>query len=260
MLAFFKRLDLIKPKRHTHWLDFHPGGVPAGIIFDMQVKDACGLAEMRPIEKDDLRRGVGAEFALIGLVAYFEGFCKNHAATILNVCPQLARELAERGRDIRLRAVDLLDYAHDVSTVFGLLVVENIDFGTAKSINSFYGDLLRITPLSKREAVQFHFLLEDRNLIVHHGNILTPNYSRERFIRREVERARIFMDSLEVTPKDARAAGQFLHALSIKMRKASRAALEAFVKKNRVRLPKPNREAASNLDASDPSVVWNDLT
>jgi hypothetical protein len=219
----------------------------------MQIKDACDLADMCPSDKDDLRKGIGAEFALIGLVAHFEGFCKNHTAAILNICPQLACKLAERGRDIRLRSADLHDYAHDLSTVFGLLMVEGIDFGTAKTINSFYQDLLGITPLSKREAGRFHALLADRNLIVHHGNILTPKYSRERFIRREVGRSRIFMDSLVVTPKDVLAAAQLLHTLSIKLRKGSRTALAAFLTKSRLRLPKPNREAVENLDAIDPN-------
>jgi hypothetical protein len=244
---------MIKPKHHTHWLDFHPGGVPAGIVFDGQVKDACELADMRPRDKGDLRRGVGAEFAFIGLIAYFEGFCKNHTAAIINICPQLVRELAERGREIKLRPVDILDYGENLSTQFGSLVVEKIDFGTAKAINGFYKDLLGITPLSKREADRFHALLEDRHLIVHHGNVLTPNYASERFIRREMGRSRIFLDSLDVTTDHVRAAGRFLHELSVKLRIGSRHALAAFVKKNRLRLPKPNREAVKLLGNKTPN-------
>jgi hypothetical protein len=243
---------MIKPKRHTDWLDFHPGGVPAGIMFDMQVKDACDLADMRPSDKDDLRCGVGAEFALIALVAHFEGFCKNHTAAIINICPQLVRGLAERGREIRLRPIDILDYGENLSTQFGSLVVEKVDFGTAKAINGFYKDLLGITPFSRREANRFHALLEDRHLIVHHGNIFTPNYASERFIRREMGRTRIFFDSLKVTPADVRAAARLLHALSVKVRNGSSHALAAFVKKSRLRLAKPNREAVKLLGVTAP--------
>jgi hypothetical protein len=172
---------MIKSKRDTHWLDFYPGCVPPGIVFDDQVKDACELADMRSSNKDDLRTGVGAEFAFIGLIAHFEGFCKNHTAAIINICPQLVRGLAEHGRDIKLRPVDILEYGENLSTQFGSLVIEKIDFGTAKAINGFYQDILGITPLSKREAARFHALLEDRHLIVHHGNIFTPSYADERF-------------------------------------------------------------------------------
>jgi hypothetical protein len=244
---------MIKPKRDTHWLDFYPGCVPAGIVFDDQVKDACELADMRPKNRDDLRTGVGAEFAFIGLIAHFEGFCKNHTAAIINICPQLVRGLAEHGRDIKLRPVDILEYGENLSTQFGSLVIEKIDFGTAKAINGFYQDILGITPLSKREAARFHALLEDRHLIVHHGNIFTPSYVNERFIRREVGRSRIFLDSLDVTPDIVRAAAGFLHKLSVKLRTESCQALAVFIKKNGLRLPKPNREAAKTLGDKIPN-------
>jgi hypothetical protein len=249
---------MIKLKRHTDWLDFNPGGVPAGIIFDHQVEDACKLMDMCPSGKfEDMRSTdvdvrVVTEFAFIGLIAYFEGFCKNHTAAIINICPQLVRGLAERGREIKLRPIDILDYGENLHTQFGFLVVEKIDFGTAKAINGFYYDLLGITPLSKREANRFHALLEDRHLIVHHGNIFTPNYASERFIRREVGRSRIFMDSLPVTKKDVRTTAQFLQGLSVKLRDASCHALTAFVKRNRLRLAKPNREAIKFLDTKTP--------
>ncbi len=244
---------MIKPKRHTNWLDFHPGGVPAGIIFDYQVEDASKLLGMCPsgkfedIHSTDVDVRVVTEFAFIGLIAYFEGFCKNHTAAIINICPELVRGLAQCGREIKLRPVDILDCSENLPTQFGCLVVERIDFGTAKTINGFYKDLLGITPLSKREANRFHALLEDRHLIVHHGNIFTPNYSSERFIRREIGRSRIFLDSLGVTKEDVRKAARFLHELSLKFREASRHALVAFVKKNRLRLAKPNREALKLL-------------
>jgi hypothetical protein len=246
---------MIKPKRYTHWLDFYPGGVPAGIVFDMNVLDACQIANTNPVNQDDLRQGIGAEFALIGLIAYFEGFCKNHTAAILNICPQLVRGLAAHGRDIRLRPVDILDYGENISTNFGSLVVEKIDFGTAKTINGLYQDLLGITPISKREADQFHALLEDRHLIVHHGNIFTPSYATERFIRREIGRSRIFVDSLQVTPAAVQNAARLLHRLSVKIRQESRRALAAFLRKNHIRLPKPTREALGSLDSTDPETA-----
>jgi hypothetical protein len=244
---------MLKLRCHTDWLDFHPGGVPAGIIFDGQVKDACALAEICPKDKGDLRVGIGAEFAFIGLIAYFEGFCKNHTAAIINICPRLVRELVERGREVKLRPIDILDCGENLPTQFGSLVVEKIDFGTAKAINGLYKDLLGITPLSKREAERFHALLEDRHLIVHHANVFTPSYSTQRFIRREEGRSRLFLDSLDVTPDLVREAARFLHDLSLKLRKASRCALAAFVKRSRLRLARPNRRAVKFPDTAEPA-------
>jgi hypothetical protein len=154
-----------------------------------------------------------------------------------------------------LRPVDILDYAENISTQFGSLVIEKIDFGTAKTINGFYQDLLGITHISKREADRFHALLEDRHLIVHHGNIFTPSYATERFIRRQIGRSRIFIDSLEVTPPDVQKAVRLLSRLSVKIRQESRRALAAFLRKNHMRLPKPNREALGSLDSTDPEAL-----
>jgi len=246
-------LSMIKPSRGTDWLDFYPGGVPAGIIFDMQVEDACELVGSASKNKKAVFTGVQAEFALIGLVACFEGFCRNQTAAIINICPQLVRELTERGRDIKLRPVDILDYAENLHTQFGSLVVERIDFGTAKAINGLYKDMLGITPLSKNDAKRFHALLEDRNLLVHCGNIISPSYAKERFIRRETGRARVFIDSLAVTPNDVQVAAQFLRELSTKLRIGSHKALQTFVKKNQLRLAKANRDAAKFLDAKEPT-------
>jgi hypothetical protein len=240
---------MITPKRNTGWLDFHPGGVPAGIIFDGQIGEVLKFVEHFPAYPGH----TAEELALVGLVSFFEGFCKNHTAAVLNICPELARELNKNGREIKLSPVDVLNHAENLPTIFGCLVIEKIDLGTAKSINSLYGDLFGITPLSKRDADKFHALLEDRNVIVHHGNILTPRYSGERFIKREIGRSRIFLDSLVVSRNDVLNAVQFLHNLSIKLRKATEIALSKYVAANNLRLAKANREAIDNLHLVQPN-------
>ena len=239
---------MITPKRNTGWLDFHPSGVPAGIVFDGQIDDVLKLVETFPAQIGHTVE----ELSLIGVVAYFEGFCKNHTAAILNICPHLVRELNKSGRDIKLSPVDVLDHADNLPTLFGSLVVEKIDFGTAKSINGLYRDMLKITPLSKREADKFHALLEDRNVIVHHGNILTPKYSSERFIKREIGCSRMFFDSLVVSRKNVQDAAEFLHDLSIKLRKATKVALSKYVATTKLRLAKANRKAIDILDVMQP--------
>jgi hypothetical protein len=248
---------MLKPKSGTTWLDFHPGGVPAGIIFDQQVTDLCEIANTSPTPGNE----ISSELAFIGLIAYFEGFCKNHTAAILNICPQIIHALAERGRELKLRAVDIFEYTETLNTQFGSLVLENVEFGTAKAINGLYHDLLGITPFSKRESKTFHALLEDRHLIVHHGNVYTPNYAHERFIRREIGRTRIYFDSLKVTAVDVRRAARFLHELSLKLRDSSLKALKAYVVRNHLRLAKPNREAVEALSTAMPEAeVWQEIS
>src|SRR5262249_30649145 len=109
---------MIKVKRETHWLDFFPGGVPAGIIFDMQVEDVWNLVRDY-LTLEGMQHRAGSELAFMGLIAYFEGFCKNHTASLLNVCPELVRELARTGADIKLRPIDILNHIDQLPTQFG---------------------------------------------------------------------------------------------------------------------------------------------
>jgi len=51
-------LSMIKQVVETDWLDFYPGGVPAGIIFDMQVEDACELVGSASKNKKAVFTGV----------------------------------------------------------------------------------------------------------------------------------------------------------------------------------------------------------
>jgi hypothetical protein len=230
--------------------DYFAGAVPAGVIFDMQVHDMRSVARMRP-PASDLRDTPFAELCLIGLVAYFEGFCKNHFASIINICPQLLRELQTRGRDISVSAFHLLDAGEPILPKLGYLVSEGYDFGTAKAINGIYCDLLRVTPFSKNEMARFSEILDDRNLIVHHGGIFGPRYARERFIKRETGMSRLFLDSLVVTTDQLETAAAFLHSISMKVRTSTESALTSYVREHRLKLSRGARDAVEALAWAD---------
>lgn len=235
-------------KTARSWGDYFAGAVPAGTIFDLQVDDMRVVARMRP-PKGDLRDAPFAELCLIGLVAYFEGFCKNHFASVINICPPLLRELQARGRDLSISAFHLLDAGDPILPKLGYLVAEGFDFGTAKAINSVYCDLLKVSPFSKDEAARFAEILDDRNLLVHHGGVFGPRYAKERFIKRETDR--LFLDSLVVTTKQLEAAATFLQEISLKVRKATQSALTSYVRDHHLKLSASAREA---LKAS----AWHD--
>ena len=224
------------------WDDYFAGAVPAGVIFDLQVDDMRTVARMGSPD-GDLRQETLAEVCLIGLVAYFEGFCKNHFAAIINICPHLLRELQARGRDLSISASHLLDAGEPILPKLGYIVAERFDFGTARAINAAYCDLLKRSPFSKVHAERFGEILDDRNLLVHHGGILGPRYSRQRFIRRETERSRLFLDSLVVTSDQLEKAALFLHAMSMKIRTSTQTALSSYIRERRLRLSRGARRA-----------------
>lgn len=232
------------------WDDYFAGAVPAGVIFDMQVADMRTVARLGP-PAGDLRVEPFAELCLIGLVAYFEGFCKNHFAAIINICPNLLRELQARGRDLSISACNLLDAGEPILPKLGYLVAERFDFGTARAINAAYGDVLKQTPFSKDEAARFSEVLDDRNLLVHHGGIFGPRYAQQRFIRRETERSRLFLDSLVVTGAQLEQAASFLHSISLKIRTSTQSALASYVREHHIKL---SRGAKRAVDA----MAWHD--
>ena len=66
-------------------LDFFIAGVPPNVIFEL---DSKKIIELVASSTDPhLTSNPIAELGLIGLAAYFEAFCKNQFAAIVNICP-----------------------------------------------------------------------------------------------------------------------------------------------------------------------------
>jgi hypothetical protein len=190
-----------------------------------------------------------AEICVIGLVAYFEAFCKGHFASMINIHPPLIRNLEERGREVTVRASDLIELDEPVLPRLGFLVAERYEFGTPKLINSLYTDLVQRTPFTRDEADRFSALLDDRHLLVHHGGIFTPRYAKERFVHREVGRSRLFLDSLLVSRNTFLAAADFIEFMSDKIRKVTSEALRTGPAFEKISLSPSAKKALDNLDA-----------
>ena len=63
-------------------LDYFTGGVPTGEFFRLTLDDLSSF-----VDRSSNERGVNRlnEVCFIGLVSYFEAFCKDHFASILNM-------------------------------------------------------------------------------------------------------------------------------------------------------------------------------
>lgn len=116
----------------------------------------------------------------------------------------------------------------------GFLLAERYELGTTKSINSLYTDLLLVTPFSKDEAITFDRILNDRNLLVHHGGIYTSRYAGQTFVRRRAGQ-RIFFNSLVIRRHKVRSVASFFTSVAKKTLAASHKALSEFIATNKVR-------------------------
>lgn len=152
------------------WLEYFSGGVPTGEYFRMTLDD---LRRISTLESDSIGINRLQEVCFIGLLSYFEAFCKDHFASLINLEPSLVMNLKANGQDVSVDASRVVFYVDEVDRRVGFILAEKYDFGTAQKINALFSALLKVTPFGTDEAKQYGILLRDRNLLVHHGGTFT---------------------------------------------------------------------------------------
>lgn len=195
-------------------------------------------------EKSSINRGF--EVCYVGLLSYFEAFCKDHFASILNIAPQLFLELRSRNFDLSIDASRAVMFEEKLPFRFGTLFVEKLDFGSSKSINSYFTSLLKITPLSQKESEQFERFLFDRHLLVHHGGAITSKYAEQIKVNGPIKE-KVFWDSIVITKARLGELTTFVDSLSRKISKASHDALLAYVAKNGIKLTAEGKKAVHSF-------------
>jgi hypothetical protein len=226
------------------YLDYFGGGVPAGALFSINLENIEGLLQTTPAPTYGL--DPAAEICFIGLIAYFEAFCRDHFASLINICPALVDELKRKGRDVSIDASTLLTLGGRLQTGLGFLLAERYEFGTANSVNSLYTDLVLVTPFSKDESDKFEKLLNDRNLLVHHGGIYTIRYAGQTFTKRRAKQ-RVFFDSLVIGRGRVRSTASFLTGIAKKTTTATQHALLRYMTDKRIRRVGPITRAIDAL-------------
>ena len=201
--------------------DMFPGGVPIRISFLLSVDDIKKILNGNT-EKD--RANTLAEISFMGAVSYFESFCKDCFACIINICPDLLSRLAHNSHDINIDSIRAIHIQPSLQYKVGFLVTEKYDFGTAGKINSLYKSLINITPFSNKDIQKYNKILSDRNLIVHHGSIYTSSYFEQRLSGKK-NSERVFLDSLVINKNDVLEKIQFLESIAQKIVTSSKSAL-----------------------------------
>ncbi len=204
------------------------GGVSTGTTLKMKIDE---LRELVAASKDTEGLNTTAEVCLIGLIAYFESFCKDTFAAIINIHPDIVYDFSLKRDDVIVNATDILIAGDNVRHKLGFLLAEKYDFGSAKSINNLYNALLKVSPLSRDEVDKFNKLLNDRNLLVHHGGVYTMKSATDIYIRRLIK-DKVFYDSLVVSKKDFNMWADFIDGIARKMCQACHDALEAILQRN----------------------------
>jgi hypothetical protein len=228
-------------------LDFFIAGVPPSTLFWMDYEKATSLVDA---SEEVMGGNHIAELAMIGLAAYFEAFCKNQFAAVINICPQVLEMFASRRDGTTLRLKDLVHLMEALHHRFGSLLVEQYDFGSAKAINSLFYDLLEISPFSTREAKQYNEFLSDRNLLVHHGGVYTLKYQGQRF-EQKLLNGDVYWNSLVIRKSDFKRWSLFLACMVRKLIETSYRALDRFITAEKIVLSPERRGALKFLSWID---------
>lgn len=204
------------------WLEYSSGGVPTGESFLGRLED------LRAISTNDHQQSNGInnlqELCFVGLLSYFEAFCKDHFAYLLNLEPSLIARLKAAGHDVAIDATHVAAYGDECGARLGFILASRYDFGTSKKINALFGAILRITPFGVEEAKRFDGLLRDRHLLVHHGGVFTLEYlAQTREAQGNVTEA--FYNSRVVGREEVLDALAFIEGISRKLLRASHDAL-----------------------------------
>jgi hypothetical protein len=197
-----------------HAFEYFAAGVPPGEYFGMTLDELRQLSESERELSDDDGLSRLQELCFVGLFSYFEAFCKDHFAALINIEPSLVQNLVNAGQEVKVDARDVVASGRDVGTRLGFALAVSREFGTAKGINSQYGALLGVTPLSGDEIKAFNQLLSDRHLLVHHGGVMTRSYLEQ---HRERASGEAFFDSCVVRKKDVRSAIDFIESVALKI-------------------------------------------
>jgi hypothetical protein len=227
-------------------LEYFIAGVPPRAIFEMDIEGLKKLVESTTYFQESQVRGtIISEVCLIGLAAYFEAYCKNQFAAIINICPRTLESFATKRDNLTIKLKDILKISGMIDYRLGSLLAEQYDFGSAKTINSLFLDLLGITLFSRNEAEKYAEFLEDRNLLVHHGGIFTLKY-REKSIPKSL-RDEIYLDSLVISKDDFLRWATFIHRLVDKFTTTTHKALEEFISSNGISLTEETSKAVGYL-------------
>jgi hypothetical protein len=212
-------------------LDYFASGVPALLSFVGALEDITTILRLVPSgESSSFTQRRLYELCFVGAVSYFESFCKDHFASILNIAPQLVSKLSQAGIETRIDPMLILEARGSLSIQIGFLVTERMDMGTADRINKLYGHILKITPFSKENCARFADILRDRNLFVHHGGIYTHGYLKQTVLSRlSSDTSKAFVDSKNLTEEDVIDLVEFLREISVTTAKSSKSALHSLV-------------------------------
>lgn len=234
-----KKKTKITKKHDPHERDLFVANLTPYELFSLhagQMRDIVDRSEDIDAEGEILPDSA-MEVCLIGLVAYFEAFCKHQFAALINICPTLLEQFADRRIQSSVKLKDIILLMSNLESQIGFVIAEQYDFGSPELINGLFRDLISVTPFSKEDARKFTQLLNNRHLLVHHAGIYTIKAATLQFSKDDLPE-NLFRNSIVVTRKDYFRWSDFLVEMVLKIVRSTANRLREFIEKRKILLPR----------------------
>ena len=227
-------------------LEYFSGGVPTGATFQSILEDLTQLSKQDAEPQGGIHRI--QELCFIGLLSYFEAFCKDQFAALINIEPQLVSNLKAAGQNVEVDTSRLVIYSTDVQYHLGFVLAEKYDFGSSKKINGLFSALLKISPFSADEAATYDGMLRDRNLLVHHGGTYTFSYLEQIKPPMCEVNLQAFYNSRTVGASEVVMAIKFVEGIAKKIVHSSQSALVQYLKDSGIKYSGERLKALDMLE------------
>jgi len=205
------------------------------------------LEDVREISKKDThpQNGINRtqELCFIGLMSYFEAFCKDHFASLINIEPSLVVNLKANGQNVDIDGTRAVIYGEAFRYRIGFVLAEKYDFGSSKKINSLFLSLLKVTPFSTPEAKRYDDLLRDRNLLVHHSGTFTLTYLEQSDDPSHTLESDAFFNSRVIRQAEVIAAIEFIETVANKLVLGCHSALVQYLVANKIQYSGERKKA-----------------
>ena len=214
----------------TSCLEYFSGGVPTLEYFRMTLEDVRDISKKDTSPHDGINRL--QELCFIGLMSYFEAFCKDHFASLINIEPTLVVNLKTSGQNVDIDSTRVVIYGEEFKHRIGFVLAEKYDFGSSRKINSLFLSLLKVTPFSTSEVKRYDELLRDRNLLVHHSGTFTLAYLEQADVPSITMESDAFYNSRVIRQAEVIEATEFIETVAEKLVLGSHSALVEYVAAN----------------------------
>jgi hypothetical protein len=225
----------------TSWLEYFSGGVPTSESFRLTLEDVRDISEKDTSPHSGINRV--QELCFIGLMSYFEAFCKDHFASLINIEPSLVLNLKANGQNVDIDSTRVVIYGEAFKHRIGFVIAEKYDFGSSKKINSLFLSLLKVTPFSTSEVKRYDELLRDRNLLVHHSGTFTLTYLEQLDDSSHTLQSDAFYNSRVIRQAEVIAAIEFIETVADKLVLGSHSALVQHLAANKIQYSGERKKA-----------------